>query len=390
MSPRVSDNADAPQLDLHFLRARDPRLDEFAGAVQSSAVSGVLCQVQEEGLAQYIPRKVLVTGSSGYLGATLARILKKLEVEVVGLDVQAADTTTVVGDVACSATVAAAISGCQAVLHTAALHAPNAPRHSEEEFIAVNCQGTQTLLEAARAVGAGVFVHTSTTSLMATRLVKDIEEGGGCAYLGLHSVGEPRNKYGRSKLQAEVLCERAAAETGMRVVVLRAPRFFPEDTFDSDKLVGSNNVVLESSCPRGEAKAVELIGTRSSLRDLADGHLRALAFAAAGRLQSFSKYILVPAPLLLSTEVSSCTGGAEAAALLLCQQRCPEVMAAFAAEGWAVPPRLSRLYDGTLACSPLSGGGLGWSPRWTFIFVLEALAGAHGEEAQVNARLGRY
>ncbi len=65
--------------------------------------------------------KVLVTGSAGHLGDALARVLRGHGYEVVGLDLLASPSTTVVGSITERALVRDCLSGVSAVLHTATL-----------------------------------------------------------------------------------------------------------------------------------------------------------------------------------------------------------------------------------------------------------------------------
>src|SRR5262245_6395633 len=104
------------------------------------------------------PMRILVTGSSGYLGAGLVPRLRALGHEVVGLDPVAATTTDVVGTVADGALVRRLLRerAIQAVIHGGALHKPQVATHPASAFIEVNVQGTLNLLEAAVAPGSTV------------------------------------------------------------------------------------------------------------------------------------------------------------------------------------------------------------------------------------------
>src|SRR6516162_4724042 len=122
---------------------------------------------------QVCPMRILVTGSSGWLGQFLVPRLERDGHVVIGLDPLPAGTTRVVGSVTDTDLVRATIRehGVQAVVHAGALHKPNIATHSPTDFVAVNVQGTLNLLEAAVAPGSAVerFVFTSTTSLMISK-----------------------------------------------------------------------------------------------------------------------------------------------------------------------------------------------------------------------------
>eukprot|EP00405_Crypthecodinium_cohnii_P030226 CAMPEP_0206497824 /NCGR_PEP_ID=MMETSP0324_2-20121206/50505_1 /ASSEMBLY_ACC=CAM_ASM_000836 /TAXON_ID=2866 /ORGANISM="Crypthecodinium cohnii, Strain Seligo" /LENGTH=380 /DNA_ID=CAMNT_0053983647 /DNA_START=53 /DNA_END=1192 /DNA_ORIENTATION=+ len=380
----MATQTEAPRLDLAYLRSVDSRLDELAAAIQTSAVNDVVRAWSQQG-SRALPKKVLVSGSSGYLGEVLVRTFVQLGVEVIGMDRQPGPNTQVVADICDADAVSEAARDCDAIFHTAALHAPNAPRHSEEEYVAVNVKGTTNLWNAAVANNAKAFIHTSTTSLMVTSTVKDIEARGGLAFLGVEegdeaSTEEPRNKYGRSKLRAEMLLEEgsAAAVSGPSVIVLRAPRFFPEDAFDSDALAKSGTLEKSPELSNGSGartKALELLGTRTSLVDLLDAHMRAMALALSDESRRFRRFLLTPPALLERGEITPDAGGAKAAAKKVFETKFPEATSLFEKHGWTVPETVPRIYDGSLACRPVESGGLGWTPKWTFPFLLRALGG---------------
>jgi UDP-glucose 4-epimerase len=124
--------------------------------------------------------RVLLTGSSGWLGRFLAPRLRAVGHVVVGLDVAPGADTDLVGSIADRSLVERAFAehGIEAVIHAGALHKPDIARYAKQAFVDVNVTGTLNLLEAAVAAGHDRFVFTSTTSLMISEAVRAGKSGG--------------------------------------------------------------------------------------------------------------------------------------------------------------------------------------------------------------------
>lgn len=294
--------------------------------------------------------RVLLTGSTGWLGRTLATRLRQAGHTVIGLDIAPGPDTQIVGSVADRGVVRQAFaSGIDAVIHTAALHKPDIVRYPEQAFTDVNVTGTLNLLQAAKAAGHDRFVFTSTTSLMISQSVRD-EAGDAAVWLD-EQTGPlaPRNIYGVTKLAAEGLCRIYAHEHGLPCVVLRTGRFFPEDD-DTH------------AAPSGEnLKANELLNRRLTVEDAADAHVAALNRAPE---LGFDLFVLSAVTPFSRSEVRELK--ADAAAVIA--RHFPDAADLYAAKGWSLPSSIGRVYDASYA-----ERRLGFRCANGFAQVLEAL-----------------
>jgi nucleoside-diphosphate-sugar epimerase len=300
--------------------------------------------------------RVLLTGSSGWLGRFLAPRLRAAGHVVVGLDVAPGADTGVLGSIADRGTIERAFAehGIEAVVHAGALHKPDIARHPAGAFVDVNVTGTLNLLQAAVAAGHDRFVMTSTTSLMISQAIRD-ETGSAAVFLD-ETTGplEPRNVYGVTKLAAEGLCRLHHLEHGLSCVVLRTGRFFPEEDDTHRDLSGPN------------LKANEFLHRRLTVEDAADAHVAALERAPA---VGFGLFVLsAPTPFARS----------DAQALWqdapgVVTRHFPDAADLYTRRGWRLPRRIGRVYD-----SGLAERVLGFRCRTDFAAVLAAL-GTGGE-----------
>lgn len=296
--------------------------------------------------------RILLTGSSGWLGRHLAPLLTSRGHEVVGLDVAPGAQTRVTGSVADRDLVFQTVAhyGIEAVIHAGALHKPDIARFPRQAFIDVNVTGTLNLLEAAAQAGHARFVFTSTTSLMVRADVRaGVGEAGAWWMDEQFGPLEPRNIYGVTKLAAENLCRLMARESGMAVAILRTGRFFPEDD-DTHAVPSGPNL-----------KANELLNRRLTVADAALAHLAALE-----RIEGCETFILSAPPPFAPEDAGELAVDARA----VIARWFPEARALYARAGWILPERIERVYDPAKAERLL-----GWRAQTDFAAVLAALAG---------------
>lgn len=138
-------------------------------------------------------KKVLVTGADGFIGSHLTEALIRG-----GYDVRAfalynsfnswgwldqspseirSQLDVFAGDIRDPHGVKAAMQGCDAVLHLAALIAIPYSYHSPDTYVDTNVKGTLNIVQAARELGVAKVVHTSTSEVYGTaRFVPITEE----------------------------------------------------------------------------------------------------------------------------------------------------------------------------------------------------------------------
>jgi UDP-glucose 4-epimerase len=294
--------------------------------------------------------RVLLTGSSGWLGRFLAPRLRTAGHRVTGLDVVAGEETDVVGSVADRATVERVFADhrIETVIHAGALHKPDIARFPAQSFVDVNVTGTLNLLQAAAVARHDRFVFTSTTSLMISQAIAEAK-GSAAVWLD-EATGplEPRNIYGLTKLAAEGFCRLYSFEHGLNCTVLRTGRFFPEDDDTERGLSGEN------------LKANEFLHRRLTVEDAADAHVVALEETPAG----FEVLVICAPPPFARSDAEALK--ADAASVVT--RYFPEAGSLYARRGWRLPASIGRVYDPAKAERLL-----GFRTRTDFAAVLQAL-----------------
>jgi UDP-glucose 4-epimerase len=265
--------------------------------------------------------RILVTGAAGLIGSGVASRLA-LEHDVIGIDLRPGRHVQVVGDCGDVAEWRQVVGAVDAIVHTAALHAPHVGERSTDEFRRANVDATSRLLGFAQDCKASHFVLTSTTSLYGHALAG----GDRAVWVDEQLEPEPRDIYDETKFEAEQLV--ASAGGTLTVTSLRMSRCFPEPA---------------------EQMAAYRLYRGVDRRDVAEAH--ALAVCRKG---APATYVISAATPFIRQDCEKLFHDAPAAI----ERRCPDLAGRFVANGWRLPRSIDRVYDSTLARQQL-----GLTPR---------------------------
>jgi NAD dependent epimerase/dehydratase len=137
-------------------------------------------------------KRVLVTGADGFIGSHLTEYLVRYGATVRAFvcynsfnswgwldetpDDVRASLDVFAGDIRDSHGVRTAMTGCDVVLHLAALIAIPYSYHSPDTYVDTNVKGTLNVVQAARQLGVARVVHTSTSEVYGTARYVPIDE----------------------------------------------------------------------------------------------------------------------------------------------------------------------------------------------------------------------
>jgi dTDP-glucose 4,6-dehydratase len=175
-----------------------------------------------------LSKKVLVTGSDGFIGSHLVEQLVRNGYDVRAfvlynsfnswgwLDQCAEDVRgrfeVFSGDIRDPHGVRAAMKGCDAVLHLAALIAIPYSYHSPDTYVDTNVKGTLNVLQAARELGVQKVIHTSTSEVYGTARFVPITED--------HPL-QGESPYSASKIGADQMAYSFYTSFQLPVTILR-------------------------------------------------------------------------------------------------------------------------------------------------------------------------
>lgn len=171
--------------------------------------------------------KVLVTGSTGFLGSQLCdalRMVSQLELVAVvrKVPLESCDCTVVIPDLESDAGWADALSGQDVVIHAAARAHAMVDKVADPlaEYRRVNVDGTLKLARRAAAAGVKRFVFISTIKVNGER------SQFGNPFAADEDVSSPVDPYALSKWEAEQGLRNIAESTDLEIVIIRPPLIY--------------------------------------------------------------------------------------------------------------------------------------------------------------------
>ncbi|MEJ6788927.1 NAD-dependent 4,6-dehydratase LegB [Brevundimonas sp. BR2-1] len=173
-------------------------------------------------------KRILVTGADGFIGSHLTERLVRRGCDVRAfvqynslgswgwLDESPADVRkdldVFAGDIRDPHGMRTAMTGCDVVLHLAALIAIPYSYHSPQTYVETNVMGTLNIVQAARDLGVERVVHTSTSEVYGTARFVPITEA--------HPL-QGQSPYSASKIGADQIALSFHAAFGTPVTVIR-------------------------------------------------------------------------------------------------------------------------------------------------------------------------
>jgi dihydroflavonol-4-reductase len=176
--------------------------------------------------------KVFVTGGTGFIGGAVVRQLRARGDDVVALarnpakaaPLEALGCTLVAGDLGDERAIRAGMTGCDAVIHAAAIYEVGIPASERAPMHEANVGGTERVLGAALEAGIGKVVYVSTVGAFGDthgRVVDETYEHPGNGFT---------SEYEKTKWEAHQVAKRLISEGLPCVIVQPGGVYGPGDT----------------------------------------------------------------------------------------------------------------------------------------------------------------
>ena len=210
--------------------------------------------------------KILVTGGAGFIGSHLVDLLLTQNHQVVVLDnlstgkldnlPAASDALQIeVGDICSTQTVDRAISGCDAIVHLAAVASVQASVEDPCATHQVNLVGTLNLLEAARKNNIKRFVYASSAAVYGNTEEIPVAE---CTRL------KPLTPYAADKLAGEYYIDFYRRQYGLKPIIFRFFNIFGPRQDPSSPYSGVISIFLQRAI---DGQPVNVFGDGEQTRD---------------------------------------------------------------------------------------------------------------------------
>lgn len=294
--------------------------------------------------------RIVITGSTGYLGKALVKKFREQQHDVIGIDILESNETTIVGSITNKNLIEKALRGSDVIIHSAALHKPHISIHSKQQFIDVNVTGTQNLLESAIKHKVKSFIFTSTTSIFGHALSPANEEFAVWVNEDLRPI--PKNIYGVTKISAENLCQLAHQEYGLNIIILRTSRFFPKENDTKNLIPGFSEDNIQ---------VIEYLYRRVNILDVVAAHEQAIERASE---IGFDKFIITSTTPFQESDCAELIWNAPTTL----KKYYPWYEEIFYKMDWKMFPSLGRIYVNKKAREHL-----GWKPKYNFNEILNSM-----------------
>lgn len=222
-----------------------------------------------------MPKKIIVTGGSGFLGRHLLRALAQAGHTVKNIDLRDnPEFPTVIADICDLNKMKAEVRDADAVFHLAALIEAGESVKFPQKFVDVNISGTVNVLEAMRENGVKLFFFSSSAAIYGEPLRTPILEDDRTL---------PINPYGMTKLAMEGLVRSYVATQGMTGVALRYFNLYGPEEHHQPETHAIPRFIAQIT--NGEEVTVWGQGEHQRdfiyISDVVSAHLQGLAFAEA-------------------------------------------------------------------------------------------------------------
>lgn len=166
---------------------------------------------------------VLVTGSSGRIGESVAKALEASGYSVIGIDKRDGRFTSYLGDICNTLFIENIIKQCDYIVHTAAYHAPHVGLISDQEFYKV-VLATKEIANLAVKLGVKKIIFTSSTAVYGHASKAQNK----AVWVDEATIPMPKTIYHTTKIEAEDYLNKIALEHNLSCVLIRMSRCFAE------------------------------------------------------------------------------------------------------------------------------------------------------------------